>query len=292
MDQADGLGEGRQRGRRPTPSAWPTDQADTLDEGRQRGRRPSPSPRPRVHADALDDGLADADSAAFAHWIAKTNTARTMADLLVIEARASAAYWRCYRHLGLREARGGNLPRSWLRFANRNKGAQFLGNKHASHPINAMLNYAYVVEAGRLARALHARGLALQIGFLHADKGGRNSLVWDAIEPLRPAIDARVFAYIASREFRRADFVPCGANVCRLDREITSNLLTRACLSQRDIDGAADWLRDLIMAEGAAHERSRNAHGKIAPAPRCAAVPNASIPKRTRKAPSHPDAPE
>jgi CRISPR/Cas system-associated endonuclease Cas1 len=234
-DQTDALGEGRQRGRRPMSGAWPTDQAD-----------------------ALDDGVADADSAAFAHWIAKTNTARTMADLLVIEARASAAYWRSYRHLGLREARGGNLPRSWLRFANRNKGAQFLGNKHASHPINAMLNYAYVVEAGRLARALHARGLALQIGFLHADKGGRNSLVWDAIEPLRPAIDARVFSYIASREFRRVDFVPCGANVCRLDREITSNLLTRACLPQRDIDGAADWLRDLIMAKGSAREHGRS----------------------------------
>ena len=48
-----------------------------------------------------------------------------------------------------------------------------------------MLNYAYVVEAGRLARALTAAGFALPIGFLHSDKHGRNSLVWDAIEPLR-----------------------------------------------------------------------------------------------------------
>jgi CRISPR/Cas system-associated endonuclease Cas1 len=254
VDQADAFGEGRQRGRQPSPGAWPMDQVGGLGEGRQRARQPSPNAWPMDQLDGLDDRAADADRATFDHWMARTNTARTMADLLIIEARASAAYWRSYRHLGLREARGGNLPRSWLRFANRNKGAQFLGNKHASHPINAMLNYAYVVEAGRLARALHARGLALQIGFLDADKGGRNSLVWDAIEPLRPAIDARVFAYIASREFRRTDFVPCGANVCRLDREITSNLLTSACLPQRDINGAADWLRDLIMAEGSARE--------------------------------------
>jgi CRISPR/Cas system-associated endonuclease Cas1 len=211
------------------PSTWPGDWADGPDKVRERGRPPTRRAWPGDEADGLDDGLAETDRVAFGHWLAKTDTARTMADLLIVEARASAVYWRCYRHLGLREARGGNLPRSWLRFANRNKGAQFLGNKHASHPINAMLNYAYVVEAGRLARALHARGLALQIGFLHADKDGRNSLVWDAIEPLRPAIDARVFAYIASREFRRGDFVPCGANVCRLDRAITSNLLTRAC---------------------------------------------------------------
>ena len=82
---------------------------------------------------------------------------------------------------GLREAKGGNLPRTWLRFANRQKGAGFLGSKHASHPINAMLNYAYVIEAGRLAKSLAARGLSLQIGYLRSDKIGRNSLVWDAI---------------------------------------------------------------------------------------------------------------
>ena len=75
--------------------------------------------------------------------------------------RVVSAYWRAFRDLGLRERKGGDLPRSWLRFANRQKGAQFLGSKHASHPINAMLNCAYVVEAGRLARALTAAGFAL-----------------------------------------------------------------------------------------------------------------------------------
>ena len=64
-----------------------------------------------------------------------------------------------------------------------------------------MINYCVVVEAGRLARALAGEGMALQIGFLHSDKHGRNSLVWDCIEPLRARINANVFAFIASREF-------------------------------------------------------------------------------------------
>ena len=119
-------------------------------------------------------------------WSLRLDEARSVAEIVTIEARIAAAYWRAFRDLGLRERKGGDLPRSWLRFANRQKGAQFLGSKHASHPINAMLNYAYVVEAGRLARALTAAGFALPIGFLHSDKHGRNSLVWDAIEPLRP----------------------------------------------------------------------------------------------------------
>jgi CRISPR-associated protein Cas1 len=143
-------------------------------------------------------------------WDIKLNSARSVAEIMIVESRAAASYWRKFRDAGLRERKDGNLPRSWLRFAQRNKGAAFLGNQHAAHPINAMLNYAYIVEAGRLAKALAAQGLCLSIGFLHSDKKGRNSLVWDAIEPLRPAIDAKVLAFVEAHEFARRDFPQSG----------------------------------------------------------------------------------
>jgi CRISPR/Cas system-associated endonuclease Cas1 len=92
-----------------------------------------------------------------------------------------------------------------------------------------MINYCVVVEAGRLARALAGEGMALQIGFLHSDKHGRNSLVWDAIEPLRANINARVFAFVASREFSRADFPAAGVKVHRIARPIIAELMAR-CL--------------------------------------------------------------
>jgi CRISP-associated protein Cas1 len=151
-------------------------------------------------------------------WLAKLDGANSVPQLITIEAQAAMCYWRAFKDMGLREAKGGNLPRLWLRFANRNKGAQFLGNKHAAHPVNAMLNYAYVVEAGKLAKALAALGLALPIGFLHSDRKGRNSLVWDAIEPLRPVIDANVFAYLANHTFSRSDFPQTSASSFRLSR--------------------------------------------------------------------------
>jgi CRISPR-associated protein Cas1 len=133
--------------------------------------------RAKIEAEAAHVGRFDPFNAnAVAEWISALDTAVSVAQVVMIEARAASCYWRAFALTGLREAKGGNLPRSWLRFANRQKGAGFLGSKHASHPINAMLNYAYVVEAGRLAKALAARGLALSIGFLHADKKGRNSL--------------------------------------------------------------------------------------------------------------------
>jgi CRISPR-associated protein Cas1 len=181
-----------------------------------------------------------------AEWVTRIGATRTVAELLIVEAKAAADYWRAFASSGLREAKGGNLPRTWLRFANRQKGAGFLGSKNASHPINAMLNYAYVVEAGRLAKVLAARGLVLQIGYLHSDKTGRNSLVWDAIEPLRPIIDDRVFRYIEGREFKREDFVQTSASTYRLERDIITELLTKVSLPQAEIDDAADFMLRII----------------------------------------------
>src|SRR5271154_4206335 len=182
-------------------------------------------------------------------------TTRSVAEIVMIEAKAASVYWRSHRDLGLVERKVGNLPRTWLRFANRGKGPEFLGNKHASHPISAMINYCVVVEAGRLARALAGEGMALQIGFLHSDKHGRNSLVWDCIEPLRAKINASVFKFIASREFARADFPAAGIKVHRIARPVIAELLKRCLLPDRDILDAATWLRDLVMAKGAPPRR-------------------------------------
>ena len=203
--------------------------------------------RAKIEAEASHAASRDPFNAnAIVEWLPKLNSADTVPQIITIEAQAALAYWRAFKDAGLRETKGGNLPRSWLRFANRNKGAQFLGNKHASHPINAMLNYAYVVEAGRLAKALAARGLGLPIGFLHSDKKGRNSLVWDAIEPLRPAIDARVFGYIAQREFARSDFPQTGAATFRLARPIIADMLSQCSLPECDVSDAADFMLRVI----------------------------------------------
>jgi CRISPR-associated endonuclease Cas1 len=187
---------------------------------------------------------------AVAQWAARLSGARTLTDLLLLEAYAATAYWAAYREAGLRPRKNADLPRSWLRFAQRNKGSRAFreaggGPRAASHPIAAMLNYCYVVEAGRLARALTARGLILQFGFLHSPKRGRASLVWDAMEILRPTIDARVFAFVGAHEFARSDFIQADRAI-RLSRGLASALLHAASLSSRQIDGAADWAEATI----------------------------------------------
>jgi CRISPR-associated endonuclease Cas1 len=194
---------------------------------------------------------ADARTRAGEEWRAKLDGARTVSEIMIVESRAAAAYWRCFQAAGLRERKNGNLPRSWMRFAQRGKGNAFLGPKHAAHPINAMLNYCYVVEAGRLAKLLAAQGLVLSIGYLHSDKKGRNSLVWDAIEPLRPAIDAKVFTFAQAHEFARRDFPQSGYNVHRLSRDVTQLLLHKASLPLREIEEAAAWMvKTIAMCAG------------------------------------------
>ena len=87
----------------------------------------------------------------------------------------------------------------------------------------------------------------LPIGHLHSDKKGRNSVVWVAIEPLRPAIDAKVFAFIEAHEFARRDFPQSGYNVHRLSRDVTQVLLHEASLPSREIEGAAEWMVAAIL---------------------------------------------
>jgi CRISP-associated protein Cas1 len=209
--------------------------------------------RAKIAADIkhLGPRVTERDLSIIARCTARLEAARSVAEIVVIEAKAASVYWRSWRDLGLIARRGHDLPQSWRRFANRNKGAEFLGNKHASHPISAMINYCVVVEAGRLARALAGEGMALQIGFLHGDKHGRNSLVWDCIEPLRAKINARVFAYVASRELVRSDFPASGINVHRIARPIIAEILEQCLLPEQDILDAAGWLRDLVMRCGA-----------------------------------------
>ena len=202
------------------------------------------------------------DFSTIARCETKLTSARSVAEIIVIEAKAASVYWRSHRDLGLIERKGGNLPRSWLRFANRGRGAEFLGNKRASHPISAMINYCIVVEAGRLARALAGHGLALQIGFLHADKHGRNSLVWDAIEPLRASISARVFAFIASHEFARGDFPASGFSTHRIAQPIIAELLARCLSPDQDILDCAAWMRDLITRYGQLRNETRGTRGR------------------------------
>ncbi|MGI6379222.1 MAG: CRISPR-associated endonuclease Cas1 [Anaerolineae bacterium] len=97
--------------------------------------------------------------------------------LLSAEGRAAKAYW---------SALAAVVPPDY----------GWPGRKHrgATDPINACLNYGYGVLYGSVEQALLLAGLDPYGGYVHADRPGKPSLVFDMIEPYRvPAVDRVVF---------------------------------------------------------------------------------------------------
>jgi hypothetical protein len=55
---------------------------------------------------------ADARKRECEQWDIKLNSARSVAEIMIVESRAAAPCWRTFRDVGLRERKNGNLPRS------------------------------------------------------------------------------------------------------------------------------------------------------------------------------------
>ena len=85
------------------------------------------------------------------------------------------------------------IPANWFTYERRKLSAS-KGNthRHASDPVNAMLNYAYGLGYAEARTACIAHGLNPAIGINHGDKLGRDSLALDILEAIRPEIDAYV----------------------------------------------------------------------------------------------------
>jgi hypothetical protein len=115
-----------------------------------------------------------------------------------------------------------------------------------------MLNAAFAVTAGRLAAYIAAAGLSPAIGFLHADKAGRWSLAWDAIEPLRPMIEARTFRFVARERFTPDDFIRASDGTLRLAPGLLSAILDDCAPPSQPLAQCVRWLTRLIESGGLA----------------------------------------
>lgn len=96
-------------------------------------------------------------------------------QLLSIEGRAGFAYWEAVKLI--------LAPK-----------VEFPGRQHqgTTEPINAALNYGYGILTQQVETALLLAGLDIYGGFLHVDRAGKKSLVYDFIEEFRQAVVDRV----------------------------------------------------------------------------------------------------
>lgn len=94
------------------------------------------------------------------------------------------------------------------------------GNRHATHPVSAILNYAYAVLESQVRQAAVIAGLDPTIGYLHTSRPGRMALVYDLMEPLRPQVDRLVLHFLRTHPLAAADIVLSSRGVCRLHPQL------------------------------------------------------------------------
>jgi CRISP-associated protein Cas1 len=140
-------------------------------------------------------------------------------DLLGIEGRAAATYFKAWEGASLRwkSTSRSPIPNRWRsigsRAAIRSGRAK---NARASHPVNAMLNYAYAILQSQVQIEAVAAGYDPTLGILHNSYQGSPALVFDLMEPSRPKVDAAILAFALAERFSPADFVIRSDGVVRL----------------------------------------------------------------------------
>jgi hypothetical protein len=135
-------------------------------------------------------------------------------------------------------AQNGAIPDDWLCIGSRAARARSKvgtildsqGNRNATHPVNAMINYAYGLLECRMRIAIRAVGLDPDIGFMHepkTEKGAQRSpLVLDLMEPLRPIVDRAVLGFVWARKaFHPEDFFITKDGICRLHPQLARVLV-------------------------------------------------------------------
>jgi CRISPR-associated endonuclease Cas1 len=173
---------------------------------------------------------------------------------LASEAAAASAYWSLWSDVSVRFARPDKVPDHWQVFGQRrplraapDKRGGLVGSnrpRNAATAPGAMLNYLFGLAVSQMTIALAAAGLDPGIGIFHADKEGRASLAYDAIEPVRPYIEAWLLCCIAECRFAKRDFFQEPGGTIRLTRPLSSWLALTAPLWRQAADVVARWLAD------------------------------------------------
>lgn len=147
-----------------------------------------------------------------------------LSELHGIEGRAAKVYFDAWAGTPLkwRVSKRYPIPNAWKSIGQRQslvtgkKGK----NRDASHPVNAMLNYAYAVLESQVRLDVLAEGYDPRGGFLHSGYRDTQALVLDLMEPLRPVADEAVLKLALSETFSGADFVLRRDGVARLSPQL------------------------------------------------------------------------
>jgi|Deesub1362A_J573_1020465.scaffolds.fasta_scaffold00838_2 CRISPR-associated protein Cas1 len=103
--------------------------------------------------------------------------------------------------------------------------------RYAQDPVNAMLNYGYGLLEGECWRAVYYAGLDPYGGFLHVDRPGRASMVFDLMEEFRAQIVDKSVLKLINLSMVDVDDFTIEDGVCRIGDK-TRRILIKEVLSK------------------------------------------------------------
>ncbi|NLF01737.1 MAG: CRISPR-associated endonuclease Cas1 [Anaerolineales bacterium] len=136
-------------------------------------------------------------------------------QLLSVEGRAAQKYWDALKHV---------IPERY--------GWPGRKGRESRDPLNAALNYGYGILYGQIERALVLAGLDPYGGFIHADRPGKPSLVFDLIEEFRQVIVDRTVVGMANKGMA-LELDDKGRLVEKTRRDIAEKVLDRLEAAER-----------------------------------------------------------
>jgi CRISPR-associated protein Cas1 len=146
--------------------------------------------------------------------------------LRTIEANSAASYFRAWKATPLRWKASARhpLPDDWRFVGSRTSRFNLAGNRNASHPVNAILNYAYAVLQSQVQIRAVADGYDPMLGIMHYERDRSPAFVFDMMEPERPKVDRAVFAFLKSEALHPADFTLREDGVVRINPELARRI--------------------------------------------------------------------
>ncbi len=206
-----------------------------------------------MHSELPDQARALAATHTALAWLnvePPTPLLSTLTGLRVLEARAARGYFGAWIGLPLRvdtQARA-RWPAPWLVVAERNSPlTRWHTARYATNPAQAMLNFCYGLLESQVRQALNVIGADVTCGIMHADNQNRDSLVFDAMEPLRGPVDDVLLTMWQHHVLGAGDFQADKTGAIRVHPLLRRVLVDLCCLPQRRVDDDARWLRSLLV---------------------------------------------
>ena len=183
----------------------------------------------------------------------KKDPPSTVDGIRGVEGRVGFAYFSAWRSFPLRwkGIKRRPIPDDWTRIGQR-QSYRSGTNRRATHPVNAMLNYAYGVLENQVRMDIVAAGLDPTIGYLHSRQPGRPALVFDLMEPLRPVMDREILKFVRNETFSPGDFSIKRNGVCRLNPQLARRIVVSANVTKEGLKKVFTCL-DFPATQGEGH---------------------------------------